>query len=165
MAWWIYLGKVTTPVQGVTATLDERGTEPVVVERDQSVSTVLVPRLRFEAPMSSVAHLTRLKQVVGLKQHQIPKRKSDQKTELQVEAPTQAKKTEATTAKEPVVVSKSEKTSKEDAADTKVSVVTLEPTEEDSVGSQDSDEDDEAVKVQQEEKTEKNKKGSKRRSY
>jgi hypothetical protein len=56
MAWWIYLGKVTTPI-------DIPGKGP----------TVLVPRHKFEAPMSSVAHLVRLKKVVALKPHQIPK--------------------------------------------------------------------------------------------
>jgi hypothetical protein len=56
MAWWIYLGKVTTPI-------DIPGRGPVV----------LVPRYRFEAPMSSVAHLVRLKYVQPLKPHQIPK--------------------------------------------------------------------------------------------
>jgi hypothetical protein len=56
MAWWIYLGKVTTPI-------DIPGRGPVV----------LVPRYKFEAPMSSVAHLVRLKYVQPLKPHQIPK--------------------------------------------------------------------------------------------
>lgn len=56
MAWWIYLGRVTTPI-------DIPGRGPVV----------LVPRYKFEAPMSSVAHLVRLKYVRPLKPHQIPK--------------------------------------------------------------------------------------------
>jgi len=74
MAWWIYLGKITTPVSGgVSAVINEKGSKPVVAEKDPSVPTVLVPRLKFEAPMSSVHHLLRLKKVAPLKPHQIPK--------------------------------------------------------------------------------------------
>jgi len=117
MAWWIYLGKVTTPIDGgVTATLNEKGAKPVVIKRDPSVSTVLVPRLKFDAPMSSVAHLVRLKRVAALKPHQIPKDEPETKDAKTVpEKPVLATKSEAepkgnpSDGKAPVVASAPEK--------------------------------------------------------
>jgi hypothetical protein len=74
VAWWIFLGKVTSPIDyGITAFINESGPKPVVEKRDPKGPTVLTPRLKFEAPMSAVSHLRRLKQVAPLKPHQIPK--------------------------------------------------------------------------------------------
>jgi len=89
MAWWVYTGRVTTPIDGgISAVIDEKGKKPRIIRRDPSGPTVLVPRLKFEAAMSSVAHLKRLKMVAPLKPHQIPKEPKE-KTEVlvQKEAP------------------------------------------------------------------------------
>jgi hypothetical protein len=159
MAWWIYLGKVTTPVKGVTATLDERGTEPVIVPRDANVSTVLVPRLRFEAPMSSVAHLTRLKQVAALKPHQIPKPPKAEPVKAEP-----AKK-EATTAAKPLVVaSKREEKPKEVTSDGETPVVASNAAKEEPEASLDADDaGEEKSKVQQEKQKKGGTKGSSKR--
>ena len=109
MGWWIYLGKVTTPVAGgVLATIDERGNKPIIVPRDPNVSTVLVPRLKFEAPTSSVAHLVRLKRVAPLKPHQIPRKIEEKKAEINIEDKVQDKIVEL---KEPILKKKEEKSS------------------------------------------------------
>jgi hypothetical protein len=160
MAWWMYLGKVTTPVSGgVSATLDERGPKPVIVEREGSAPTVLVPRLKFEAPMSTVSHLTRLKKVVALKPHQTPKRPEP--------TPEKVEKTEVTAAQPaPVVVTKSEEKPKEDPSDGKAPVVASDALEGEPEALQRSDGHDageEKSKAQQEKQSKGGKRGSKKR--
>jgi len=157
MAWWIYLGKVTTPVNGITATLDERGPKPVIVERDVKISTVLVPRLKFEAPMSSVAPLTRLKMVVPLKPHQIPKRPEPEKVE--------EKETTAVPVA-PVVAPKREEKPKEVTSDGETPVVASDAAKEEPEALQESAEEEtgEEKSEEQQEKQEKGgRKGSKKR--
>lgn len=158
MAWWIYLGKVTTPISGgITATLDERGDKPVIVPRDGKVSTVLVPRLKFEAPMAPVAHLIRLKKVVGLKPHQIPKPPESPKVEEK--EPTAAPQA-------PVVVPKSEEKPKEVPSDGETPVVASDAAEEEPKAPQrntDEDTGEAKTKVQQEKQKKGGKKGSRRR--
>ena len=150
MAWWIYLGQVTTPIAGgVTATLDERGPKPVIVPRDGNASTVLVPRLKFEAPMSSVSHLIRLKKVVALKPHQIPKPESPPQQKTKEEEVPAAPKVSAG---EPKSVEPNEVVS--DRAST---VVASSPAEDEEAPQDANDDDDEEEKVKQEKKEKKRK--------
>jgi hypothetical protein len=114
MAWWIYLGKVTTPI-------DIPGRGPVV----------LVPRLKFEAPMSSVAHLVRLKYVAPLKPFQIPKEAAPKPAPVAVPEPAPApvvqKKEDPVAA--PAGPSKSKEEPKEPPSDENAPVVASTPAE------------------------------------
>jgi hypothetical protein len=163
MAWWVYLGKVTTSVDGgISAIIDERGDKPVIVKRDHGPA-VLVPRLKFEAPMSVVAHLTRLKLVRPLKPHMIPK---EEKPDIKPESkPVKKDAPKVAVLPAPPEPKKIEDKPKEAPSDDSAPVVASIPVEEEKNLPQDDDDTGEEMeKAQQEKQQEKGgKKGSKKR--
>ena len=136
MAWWIYLGKVTTPI-------DIPGKGP----------TVLVPRHKFEAPMSSVAHLVRLKKVAALKPHQIPN--PPEKVEL---------KEPSVVPVVPAVETKSEEKPKEAPSGSEKLVVASSAVEKESKKVPDADVDVDKVKKKLKVQQEKSKEGGRKDS-